>query len=176
MESQLIVRDKPILNMADCSLPTLYDIHLSHYAYTIVQFSLLCYQFYILSKIKCKSIYYHFRQDRESSSFRKLAGNKWICQETCDFFHGFRSSQSTSDLLIVVFARSARSFNRSGATQAVALDIFKAFNRIWHAVLLHKLKPYWVLGQIFGCILSLLSNRQFLVVLGGDIFTRISSQ
>ena len=172
MESQLIARDKPILNKADSSLPTSYDIHLSHYPYTIVQFSLLCYKFCILSKTKCKSLYYHFRQDHESSSFQKLAGNKWIC----DFFHGFRSSQSTSDLLIVVFARTARPFNRSGATQAVALDIFKAFNRIWYAVLLHKLKPYWVLGQIFGCILSLLSDRQFLVVLGGDIFTRISSQ
>ena len=141
IESQLIVHDKPILNKADSSLPTSYDIHLSHYAYTIVQVS-LCYQFYILSKTKCKSIYYHFRQDHESSSFRKLAGNKWICQESCDFFHGFRFSQSTSDLLIVVFARTARPFNRSGATQAVAIDIFKAFNRIWHAVLLHKLKPY----------------------------------
>ena len=27
-----------------------------------------------------KSICYHFRCDHESSSFRKLARNKWICQ------------------------------------------------------------------------------------------------
>ena len=31
-------------------------------------------------------MYYHFSRDHESSSFRKLARNKWICQETCDFF------------------------------------------------------------------------------------------
>ena len=51
-----------------------------------VQFSLLCYEFCILSKTECKSIYYHFRRDHESSNFRKLARNKWICRETCDFF------------------------------------------------------------------------------------------
>ena len=36
--------------------------------------------------------------------------------------------------------RIARAFNRSGATRAVALDISKAFDRIWHAGLLHKLR------------------------------------
>ena len=47
-----------------------------------------------------------------------------------DFQCGFRSSQSTADLLTVVSDRIARAFNRSVATQAVVLDISKAFNRI----------------------------------------------
>ena len=38
-----------------------------------------------------------------------------------NFQYGFRSSQSTADLLIVVFDRNTGTFNRSGATQAVAL-------------------------------------------------------
>ena len=42
----------------------------------------------------------------------------------------------------VVYDRIARAFNRSGATQAVALDISKAFGRVWHAGLLHKRKSY----------------------------------
>ena len=33
-----------------------------------------------------------------------------------DFQYGFRSSQSTTDLLTVVFDRIARVFNKSGAT------------------------------------------------------------
>ena len=53
---------------------------------SFVQFSLLCYEFCILSKTECKSIYCHFRRDHESSSFRKLVRNKWICRETFDFF------------------------------------------------------------------------------------------
>ena len=53
---------------------------------SIVQFSLFYYELCILSKTECKRIYYHFRRDHESSSFRKLARNKWICRETCDFF------------------------------------------------------------------------------------------
>ena len=55
----------------------------------------------------------------------------------------------------------------SGATRAVALDISKAFERVWHAGLLHKLKSYGISGQIFGLISSFLSNRQLRVVLDG---------
>ena len=49
----------------------------------------------------------------------------------------------------------------------MALDITKAFDRVWHAGLLHKLKSYGVSGQIFGLISSFLSNRQLRVVLDG---------
>ena len=59
-----------------------------------------------------------------------------------------------------------RAFNRSGATRAVALDISKAFNRVWHAGLL-KLRSYGIWGQIFGLISSFLNNRHLRVVLHG---------
>ena len=63
--------------------------------------------------------------------------------------------------------RIARAFNTSGATGAVALDISKAFDRVWHGDLHHKLKSYGISGQIFGLISSLLSNRWNWVVLDG---------
>ena len=75
------------------------------------------------------------------------------------FQYGFRSSQSTEDLLTVVSDRIPRAFNRSGATQAIALDISKVFDRVWHTGLLHKVRCYGRLGQIFGLISSFLSNR-----------------
>ena len=84
-----------------------------------------------------------------------------------DFQYGFRSSQSTVDLLLVSSDRIARDFNRSGATRAVALDISKAFDRVWHAGLLHKLKSYGISGQIFGLISFFLSNRWLQVALDG---------
>ena len=49
----------------------------------------------------------------------------------------------------------------------MSLDISKAFDRIWHAALLHELKSYGISGQIFGLISSFLSNRRLQVVLDG---------
>ena len=63
--------------------------------------------------------------------------------------------------------RIARAFNRSRATRAVALDISRAIDRVWHAGLVHKLKSYGISGQIFGLISSFVSNRRLLVVLDG---------
>ena len=44
--------------------------------------------------------------------------------------------------------RIAMVFNRSGANQAVPLDISKTFDRVWQAGLLHKLKSYGISGQM----------------------------
>ena len=107
-----------------------------------------------------------------SEVFEKLVNNRIVnhlekCGLFTDFQYGFRSSQSTADLLTVASDRIARAFNRSGATRAVALDISRAFERVWHAGLLQKLKSYGFSGQIFGLISSFLSNRLLRVVLDG---------
>ena len=107
-----------------------------------------------------------------SKVFEKLVNNRIVdhlekCGLFSDFQYDFRSSQSTADLLTVVSDRIARAFNRSGATRAVALDISKAFDRVWHTGLLHKRKSHGISGQIFGLISSFLSNRQLQVVLDG---------
>ena len=49
----------------------------------------------------------------------------------------------------------------------MALDISKAFDRVWHAGLLHKLSSYGISVQIFDLIFSFLSNRWLRVVLDG---------
>ena len=107
-----------------------------------------------------------------SKVFEKLVNNRIVDHLEkyglfSDFKYGFRSSRSTADILTVVSDRIARASNRSGATRAVALDISKAFDRIWHAGLLHKHKSYGISGQIFGLISSFISNRRLRVVLGG---------
>ena len=84
-----------------------------------------------------------------------------------DFQYGFRFSQSTADLLTIVSDRIAMAFNRSGATQAVALDTSNTFDRVWHAGLLHKLNSYGISDQIFGLITSFLSNRWLRLVPDG---------
>ena len=107
-----------------------------------------------------------------SKVFEKLVNNRIVdhlekCGLFSDFQYGFRSSRSTADLFTVASDRIARAFNRSGATRAVALDICKAFDRVWHAGLLQKLKSYGISGQIFSLISSFLSNRRLQVVLDG---------
>ena len=107
-----------------------------------------------------------------SKVFEKLVNNRIVdhlekCGLFSDFQYGFRSSRSTADLLTVVSDRIARAFNRSGATRAVTLDISMAFDRVWHACLLHKPKSYGISGQIFGLISSFLSNKWLRVVLDG---------
>ena len=79
------------------------------------------------------------------------------------FQDGFRSSHSTAHILTV-----ARVFNKSGTTRAVALNISKAFDRVWHAGLLQKLQLHGISGQIFGLISTFLSNRWLGVVLDGN--------
>ena len=107
-----------------------------------------------------------------SKVFEKLVNNRIVdhLEKSClfsDFQYGFRSSRSTPDLLTVVSDRIARAFKKSGATQAVVLDISKAFDRIWYAGLLHKLRFYGISGQIFGLISSFPSNSRLWVVLDG---------
>ena len=67
--------------------------------------------------------------------FEKLVNNRIVDHlEKWGYFYyfqyGFRSSRSTADLLAVASNRIARAFNRSGATQVVALDISKAFDKV----------------------------------------------
>ena len=86
-----------------------------------------------------------------SKVFEKLVNNRIVnhLQKSglfSDFQYGFNSSRSTADLLTVVSERIARDFNSSGATRALALDISKAFGRVCHAGLLHKLKSYGTLA------------------------------
>ena len=61
----------------------------------------------------------------------------WILQVMRMMLQYIYSKKTVSvinaDLFTVVSDRFARAFNRTGATRAVALDIFKIFHRVWHA-------------------------------------------
>ena len=80
-----------------------------------------------------------------------IVNHKETCCLFSDFQYDFRSSQSTPDLLTVFL--SDRAFYSSGATQAVALDISKAFDRVWHAGLPHKVKSSGILVRYLALFL-----------------------
>ncbi len=52
--------------------------------------------------------------------------------------------------------------------RVVALDISKAFNKVWHTGLLHKLQSYGVSGRMLSIISAFLSNQKLKVVLEGQ--------
>ena len=85
-----------------------------------------------------------------SKVFEKLVNNRIVVHlEKCglfsDFQYGFRSSRSTADLLTVVSDKIGWAFNMVafGATRAVAVDISKAFDRVWYAGPLYKPRSYF---------------------------------
>ena len=103
-----------------------------------------------------------------SKVFEKPVNNRIVDHlEKCGLFLISSMVLGLLDLMTVVSNRITRVFNRSWATRAVALDISKAFDRVWHAGLLHKLKSCEISGSIFGLISSFISNRRLWVVLDG---------
>ena len=95
--------------------------------------------------------------------FEKLVNDRIVdhlekCGLFSDFQYGFRSFRSTADLLTVVSDRIARAFNRYGATLALALNISKAFDRIWHAAFLHKLRGIVNIAEPCKCDICLVSR------------------
>ena len=69
--------------------------------------------------------------------------------------YGLTFSYLTADLL--VSDKITRAFKRAGTIQIVDLDIFKAFYRVWHAGLFHKIKSHGISHKLYNFILSFLS-------------------
>ena len=84
-----------------------------------------------------------------------------------DSQYGFRSGRSTADVLTVITERVNSALDNSGQARAVALDISKAFDKVWHAGLLRKLEGYGICGPVLRIISSFLSDRKLKVVLDG---------
>ena len=83
---------------------------------------------------------------------------------------GFRAGDSCVSQLISITHEIYKSFdsNPSFETRGVFLDISKAFDKVWHEGLLHKLKYYGVEGDFYRILENYLQNRKQRVVLCGQ--------
>jgi len=93
---------------------------------------------------------------------KHLENNKLIN----DRQYGFRSGRSTADLIAYLTHNIHQTIENLGETHAIALDISKAFDRVWHPALLSKLNSYG-LSPFSSWISSFLSGRRVRVVLDG---------
>ena len=84
-----------------------------------------------------------------------------------DHQYGFRKARSTGDLLSYLTHKWSSSLRDFGESYVVALDISKAFDRVWHKALLAKLPSYGFSPPLCNLISSFLSNRSISVVVDG---------
>ena len=92
--------------------------------------------------------------------------------ESIRFFYrfqsGFRSGDSTVMLLVYIVNKIYDCLHRGNEVRAVFLDISKAFDKVWHAGLLAKMKNLGVEGTLLNWFESYLKSRQQRVVIEGS--------
>ena len=84
-----------------------------------------------------------------------------------DHQYGFRKARSTGDILSYLTHVWSSSLRDYGETFAIALDISKAFDRVWHKALFAKLPSFGFPPSLCKLILSFLSNRSISVRVDG---------
>lgn len=84
---------------------------------------------------------------------------------------GFRKNRSTLDQIIRLQDVINRSLRNSGHTLCVFLDFEKAFDMLWRAGLMVKLKSYGINGHMYDWIRDFLSERTIQVRVGADLST-----
>jgi len=82
---------------------------------------------------------------------------------------GFRTKRSAEQQLLQTIHDFALNLNNKVQTDAILLDFCKAFDKVSHRLLLHKLDHYGIRGPIFEWISSFLTGRSQTVVCNGSI-------
>ena len=83
------------------------------------------------------------------------------------FQSGFIPGDSTTNQLTFLYNTFCQALDAGKEVRAVFCDISKAFDRVWHAGLLHKLKSIGLSGDLLKWFSSYLDGRKQRVVLQG---------
>ena len=81
--------------------------------------------------------------------------------------YGFRKKSSTLDQLLDVYDKMMSGLDQRKVTKLLFLDVSKAFDRVWHNGLLHKLECLGVNGGVLEFFRSYLGDRYQRVALRG---------
>ena len=82
--------------------------------------------------------------------------------------HGFRSKRSCESQLIEFVDDITRNMSEGKQTDILVMDFSKAFDKVSHSLLVHKLDHYGIRGDLNRWVLNFLSHRQQAVVVDGE--------
>ena len=94
-----------------------------------------------------------------------LENNAILCPQQ----HGFRKKRSCETQLLELVDELAHNMEGGAQTDIVIMDFAKAFDKVNHSLLLHKLHHYGVQGSINQWIQSFLRDRTQAVVVEGAV-------
>ena len=104
-----------------------------------------------LERLVFKHLYNHFRENNIITSFQS----------------GFTPGDSTVNQLTYLYKTFCQALDSGKEVRVVFCDIKKAFDRVWHAGLIHKLKAAGISGSLLKWFVSYLADRRQKVVLHG---------
>ena len=84
------------------------------------------------------------------------------------FQSGFTKNDSTTNQLIYLYHTFCEAIDNGREVRVVFCDISKAFDRVWHRGLLHKLSSVGFKSKVLSWLSSYLSERRQRVVLNGQ--------
>ena len=82
---------------------------------------------------------------------------------------GFIPGDSTTYQLLSIYDDFFKSLDKKSITQAVFFDISKAFDRVWHRGLIHKLNAIGIRGPLLRWFEDYLNDREQAVVIKGKM-------
>ena len=83
--------------------------------------------------------------------------------------HGFRPGRSCLSALLDVFSNSMHMLDSNSSVDMVYLDFSKAFDKVDHGILLHKLRAVGITGNICIWLFHFLTDISHFVRLPGGI-------
>ena len=93
-----------------------------------------------------------------------LETNNILCPEQ----HGFRKSRSCETQLLDLTGELFETVENGQQADIVVLDFAKAFDKVSHSLLTHKLSSYGVRGKVNAWIQSFLEDRKQAVLVNGE--------
>jgi hypothetical protein len=81
---------------------------------------------------------------------------------------GFLPGSSTITQLTEIYDQFCRAVAKGKEIRVVFLDISKAFDRVWHTGLIHKLRSSGISGKLLDWLKDYLTDRQQRVIINGE--------